>query len=293
MTPRRFTAMSTSWWITADRPSLLPAAELSVRTFEARLSRFLPDSAVSRLNRARAATCPTLAAVTRRALALRDATGGAFDPTLGARLSALGYDRPFTLLARRRPSPAPPPAARATLTVRVDGDTVTLDGDGDLDLGGIAKGFTVDHVLAELLAAGATSALVDGGGDLRGAGCPWPVGVGDGLAVDAAHAAVATSSTLRRRWRDALDRPLHHVLDPRTGSPAAGPIDVATAIAPDAATADALATALLVDAPGLLPRLAALGAHALLRDTSGAWWATPGAPLDAPPAPPAARDFPR
>jgi len=74
---------------------LLLEAEALVHDLEARLSRFRPDSALSRLNRERAATCPTLAAVTPLALGLRDRTGGAFDPTLGAGLCALGYDRSF------------------------------------------------------------------------------------------------------------------------------------------------------------------------------------------------------
>ena len=279
MSPRAFTAMGSGWWLDADRPGLLAGAEDLVRAHEARLSRFLPRSSLSALNRDRVATCPTLAAVTRLALRMREATGGAFDPTLGARLVALGYDRTFAAIASPAPAPDAPPAD--ALTVTVAGDEVRLDGPGALDLGGIAKGYTVDRTLAWLLARGARTAFVDGGGDLRGVGADCAYGVGDGLAVDALHGAVATSSTGARRWRDASGRPLHHLLDPRTGQPTAGPLETATVIAADAATADALATALLAAPTPVLHALAALGAHALVRDHDGAWWITPGAPLDA------------
>jgi thiamine biosynthesis lipoprotein len=271
--------MGTDWWLDADRPDLLAGAEDLVRAHEARLSRFVPTSSLSALNRHRVATCPTLAAVARLGLRMREATGGAFDPTLGARLVALGYDRTFAAIAT--PAPAPDGPTASALTVTVVGDEVRLDGPGALDLGGIAKGYTVDRTLAWLLSGGAQAAFVDGGGDLRGAGADCAYGVGDGLAVEARHGAVATSSTSARRWRDAVGRPLHHLLDPRTGHPTVGPLETATVIAPDAATADALATAVLAAPTTALRTLTAFGAHALVRDQGGAWWITPGAPLDA------------
>ncbi|MCB9735139.1 MAG: FAD:protein FMN transferase [Deltaproteobacteria bacterium] len=273
-----FTAMGTGWWVACDVPALLPGAEALVRAAEARLSRFDSASSLSRLNAARRVTDPLLAAVVRAALDLRDRTGGAFDPTLGARLAALGYDRDLADIGRPAPAAAWHPG---DLGVRVVGDEVRLDGAGALDLGGVAKGFTVDRVVAALRGWGARRVLVDGGGDLRGAGGAWPIGVGDGLAVWTDAGAVATSSTRRRRWRDQGDRPLHHVLDPRTGWPAASPVRTAVVVAPDAATADGLATALLVDAPGVVPRLAGLDAHALLDVGAGGWWMTPGAPVAA------------
>jgi len=282
---REFRAMGTSWWIACDVPSLLPEAETLVRSFEGRLSRFVPDSALSLLNRERSAVCPTLAAVTRVALRLRAATGGAFDPTLGARLAALGYDRSFDHIEPARGSlPMDLDPLPTTTAVVVEGDRVTLDGPGDLDLGGIAKGWTVDRVLERLVAGDADAALVDGGGDLRGVGRPWPIGVGDGLVVPTSAGAIATSSTRRRRWRDPAGRERHHILDPRAGLPSATTLDVATVIAPDTATADALATALLSGPPNalarLMPDLQALGAHALVCDREGRWWMTPHAPIE-------------
>jgi len=112
----------------------------------------------------------------------------------------------------------------------------------------------------------------------RIAGANFAIGVGDGLIVGRLHGAIATSSTRERRWFDSEGQELHHVLDPRTDRPAAGSIDSATVIAGDTATADALATALLVDPKPVLATVATLGLHALARDRDGSWWMTAGAP---------------
>jgi FAD:protein FMN transferase len=98
--------------------------------------------------------------------------------------------------------------------------------------------------------------LVDLGGDIALAGAapeggPWRVAIADPrshgtilttLALESG--AVATSGRDRRRFGPR--RMLHHLIDPATGAPAlAGPLTV-TVVAPDAATAEAHATAIAV-----------------------------------------------
>ncbi len=272
MITRSFQAMGPGWAIVAPAAQQLDRAEAEVRRVEALLSRFHATSALSHLNRFREARCPELAAVTLRALALRDATAGAFDPGVGHALTTLGYDRDFRdgLPARGRL-----PGAAARPTPVVQGDRVRLVGDGALDLGGIAKGWTIDHLAAQLRRAGVTEALVDGGGDLYGYGRSWAVGVDGGRHVELDGSAVATSSTLRRRWLLEGGGPAHHLVSPETGHPADAGVDIAVVTAPDATTADALATAMVV-APARTERcLASLNAAALARDARGRWWATP------------------
>jgi thiamine biosynthesis lipoprotein len=265
-----FRAMGTSWWVTCDRHNLLVSVEAWVRSLEARLTRFEPTSSLSRLNRERSMRDPLLAAVARAALRWQAITKGAFDPTLGRPLAALGYDRDFGTLV-----PVPlQPGASGSLRVNVDASTVSLEGEGTLDLGGIAKGWAVDRVHDRLRRRGARAILVDGGGDLRGSGRSWPLGVPGDRAIVLNDGAVATSSTLERRWTATDGTPLHHILDPATRMPADSGIVTATVRAPDATTADVLATALVVGPATVVPLLADHGASALLVDRSGRAWGT-------------------
>ena len=69
--------------------------------WESQLSRFRPDSALSRLNRADGrpvAAGEPLLGVMRQALAAARATGGIFGPTLGDRIADLGYSTTFAAL---------------------------------------------------------------------------------------------------------------------------------------------------------------------------------------------------
>lgn len=266
MTGHAFHAMGTEWWVETAEPTDGRRAEVLVRDLESRLSRFLPDSALSRLNRARKVEDPYLADVVRRALGVRAATGGAFEPGVGDDVIAAGYavsfaDLPAMVSAR--------PPSRARPNIVVSGDTVALEGAGLLDLGGIAKGYAVDRVCG--LFDGAF--LVDGGGDIRVSGPdPWPIGVPGDRTVLLRDGAIATSSSERRRWRTEHGV-AHHIVDARTGRSAAG-VTTAVVIAGDATTADALATALIADCATAVPALAVYAAHALVHQ--GAWWMTPG-----------------
>ena len=274
MNTRRFEAMNTSWWVRCDRSVLLDGVEPWVEEVEARLSRFLDDSALSRLNRTRSAEDAILAGVTRAALEMAEATGGAFDPTLGGQLAALGYDRSFEKIDRPTVERRREGDDGAPLAVHLEGDRVELHGDGELDLGGIAKGWTIDRVVERLRSSGAESVLVDAGGDLRGTGRPWPIGLEAGPVVELTGAAIATSSRRRRRWASAGGEEFHHILDPETGQSADSPLAEVTVIAGEAATADALATALLVAPDRLLPQLDRWEARAAVRSADGDWWTT-------------------
>lgn len=267
---RRFTAMGTTFYLRAEgvAPSVLADAEALVQDREARLSRFRPDSALSILNRAREVRDGVLAAVVRRAIAAREQTSGAFDPTLGEALCAAGYDRSFSELSGV--VSGEPRDVRPTL--HTSGDVVGLSGAGRLDLGGIAKGWTVDEVGAWLSAAGATRYLVDGGGDIVVSGGHW-VGIGDVHALWLEAGAVATSSTLKRRWTTSNGE-AHHILDPRTGRSATGPYQSAAVVAADVCTADVLATALIA-APALAwPAVQAQAQGAMVLSEDG-WMVTP------------------
>jgi thiamine biosynthesis lipoprotein len=234
---------------------------------DAAANRFLAGSEVSRLARgtgAPAVVSPLLAELIGVALTAAAATGGAVDPTLGGPLLDLGC--PDWAVAEPagpdRPQPAgpdrPQPSVRRRTSwrdVRLDGRTVTLPAGTLLDLGATAKAHAADLCAVAIADRFGCGALVSLGGDLRAAGPPpdggWQVLVRDGPDEPASHvrlagaAAVATSSTLHRTWRQG-GRVRHHVLDPATCRPAAPVWRTASVAADTCVRANTWSTAALV-----------------------------------------------
>jgi len=133
-----------------------------------------------------------------------------------------------------------------------------LDRKVRIDLGGVAKGYGIDLAVQRLRRAGCAGGLVDVGGDLRAFGRPadedvWLVAVRDPfedsflLTLKITDQAVCTSGNYYRYVRINGKR-YSHIVDPRTGWPADACPSV-TVIGPEAATTDALATALSVLGP--------------------------------------------
>jgi thiamine biosynthesis lipoprotein len=124
-----------------------------------------------------------------------------------------------------------------------------------VDLGGIAKGWTVDLAVDRARSAGARWIVVSAGGDLRiGGRAPVvPIGIDDpdspGCSIATLRpdrGALATSSTVRRSWGPGL----HHLIDPRTGAPAVTDAVQATVWAPTCTEAEVAAkVALLTGTP--------------------------------------------
>jgi FAD:protein FMN transferase len=130
-----------------------------------------------------------------------------------------------------------------------------------------------------------TAVLGELGGDLAVAGGRpdgWCVRVAeregaDGQLVLVRHGGLATSTTTVRRWHRS-GRPLHHILDPRTGASAGGPWRTVTVAAPTALAANTASTAAIVKGAGALDWLAGHGYAARLVGTDGAVRTTAGWP---------------
>ena len=257
----RFDAIGTTWEIVTDRH--LPATvrdEVTARidAFDREWSRFRADSVVSALARSAGAvaapadTVPMLDALA----ALSEATGGAVNPLVGASLDALGYDPAYSLHDR---GATPAPAAWQELLSWQDG-RLTLVEPATIDVGALGKGRLVDLVLGILTRTETGDLTVDAGGDLAVRGRPQRIGLEHpfdprrAIGVwEVTDAALCASAVNRRAWPAATGAAtLHHVLDARTGRPVRT-IVATWAVAPDAMTADAVATALFFDGG---PRLA-------------------------------------
>jgi thiamine biosynthesis lipoprotein len=255
---------TTATVVVTDQDALIAArsaVESELEALDAACSRFRGDSELSLLNSSggrgvRAGTL-LLEAV---GVALRAArlTDGLVDPTVGEALVLAGYDRDFEQLAA---------APGGLVWRRVPGwQRVRVDsGRGELrvprgvvlDLGATAKALGADRAAAAAgAAAPGVGLLVNLGGDISTSGPPpaggWTIRVADdhrapadapGQTIAVGSGAVATSSTTVRRWGEGR----HHIIDPRTGVPAASgwrTVSVAAATCVDANVASTAAIVL-------------------------------------------------
>jgi thiamine biosynthesis lipoprotein len=253
-------------------------ARRQLREIHAALSRFEPESELSRLNRDPRATVPASELMLDFAQAVSRAarlSGGLVDATQLPALERAGYRRSragepngslaTTLAAAqgRRPARPDPDSRWSQLSVDRVAGTVTRPPGLRLDSGGIAKGLAADCIAATL--ADHATFAVDCCGDLAiggAAGAPRTVGVadpfGDGVLASLAvtRGGVATSGIGRRSWRGADGLPAHHLIDPASGQPAFTGVVQVTALAPTAFEAEVLAkTALLTGPRGATARL--------------------------------------
>lgn len=233
-----------------DTARRLDRAESWLAAFEGRFSRFRPLSELSRLNAAAGRpfhASPALVQLVEEALGLARRTGGVFDPTILGALEDAGYDRSFELVTATATHRPARDSGVSWQDVQVDAvaRTITLPAGAGIDLGGIGKGYAIDRLAAIL----GSPCLVNGGGDVHVAGQPpdeasWRVGVADPFSPErdiivlaVTNRGVATSSSLRRRWR-AGGAVMHHLIDPRTGRPSASDAVQVTAVAATALLAD-------------------------------------------------------
>jgi thiamine biosynthesis lipoprotein len=273
----RFAALGSTAVVVTTLPDALPRAVDAVRAelaaIDVACSRFREDSELVALNAAAGRAVPVSPVLLDAILTARRAaevTGGLVDPTVGGAMRTLGYDRDF-----RSVSPDGP-ELRGTIRavpgwrrVHVDAaaGVVCVDPGVEVDLGATAKALAVDRALAAATAATEAGVLVSVGGDLAVGGPSGPDGwavlvtddhatdpAGPGQTVAIRSGALATSGTTVRRWRRGGVE-LHHVVDPRSGAPAAGcwrTVTVAAGCCVDANIASTAAVVMGPDAPAWL-----------------------------------------
>lgn len=305
------TARLAVWPPSALAPAV-GAVDRELHRLDLAASRFRPDSEISLVNAANGepvVVSDALAEAIGVALAAAQWTGGLTDPTVGTALIALGYDRDFAEVRQRRwdehdwlrpASPGP-----TWESVRLAGRLVHAPAGVVLDLGATAKGLGADWSAdAALQASGCGGVVVSLGGDVATAGdsprSGWPVLVADDhqlrvhspawpgtQLVRLSRGSLATSSIACRQWRRS-GRTLHHIVDPRTGLPAAGPWRTVSVAARTCADANAASTAAIVCGSEAPQWLAARDIPARLVGRNGSvlrvggWPASDGGVLTAP-----------
>ncbi len=232
------------------------AAFAEVRRIDTLFTTYGDAGPIARLNRgddARVVLDAETAALVAQCDALTRQTDGAFDVALQHLITVWGFETGEPAV----PSPVALEAARARSGWRhvvLAGDTLVRTNGAALNFGAIAKGYAVDRAVAVLAQHGVREALVNAGGEVRATGGTWTVGVQDPrdpqrlvTEFHVTREAVATSGDYEQFF-EADGRRYHHILDPSTGMSAGGCRSV-TVIAPDDATADALATGIFVLGP--------------------------------------------
>jgi FAD:protein FMN transferase len=290
-TERHFRAMGSDAHVVVvgGAGHLLDDAVRRIHQLEHRWSRFIDTSDICELNRRAGEdviVSSETALLVERAVEAWRLTGGGFDPTvLGAMLRA-GYDVSFDEIPTYR-TRATSALVTGCTDIRVDGCVVRLPFATGFDPGGIGKGLAADIVVGELLAAGASGACVNLGGDLRVAGWnprgdTWTVAIerpsnDEPVAlVGLGAGAIATSTTLRRHWNvDGHAR--HHLIDPSTGEPSDSDLVLVTVIAAEAWIAEVMAKAVLLRGSDRAFDIVDDGhVHALTIDVTGFVRSTPG-----------------
>jgi len=200
--------------------------------------------------------------VVKQALVQSALTNGIFDPSIGpvTHLWNVGSDTAHV------PTPAAIAAAKALVNwkdVVIDDQagTIFLKRRGmQLDVGGIAKGFAMDQALTIARKARVTTGIFNMGNSSIGllgtkpGGKAWKIGVQDPFQASGAYFATVDGSEMTvetsgpyQKFFMAGGKRYHHIMDPRTGSPAASGLEQVTLILPlDTKLADGLSTSCFI-----------------------------------------------
>lgn len=247
---------------------------------DAAMSRFCDDSELTRLHRARG---PVLGLSRELVAALTAAdrahriTGGRFDARVLADLERLG----FVAVPQAwpdAPAASPPAGSPSDRFMRREGRHGAVELLAPVDLGGIGKGLALRWAARRAAALlGESGFLLDAGGDLVShglrAGERWSIGIEDpsgsetplAVVVLGRDQAIATSSVRIGRRAGPDGRPVHHLIDPRTGEPGGAGLAAVTVAWPDPAWAEVWSKALFLEGA------ASIAGVARGRDLA-AWW---------------------
>jgi len=256
------------WVLTADEnkaKAVIEEAFDEMRRIERLMSKYNAASEISSLNKNGHITAsPDTFKCLDLAVQVSNMTDGAFDVTVGplidvwrtaAKSKTLPTDEQIKaalyLVGARNKLRLDPTSKKASLA----------RAEMKIDLGGIAKGYAVDRAIDKLRLKGLKSGYINAGGDIyflgkNHLGKPWRVKIYNPFGkngeppldrMELSDRACVTSGHYNR-FIQIKGRKLSHIVDPRTGQPASGTASV-TVIAPTAALADALATAMSVLRP--------------------------------------------
>jgi thiamine biosynthesis lipoprotein len=247
-----------------DARDAMADAYAEMRRVEALLSKYRSDSQIAKINQfvgddQFVPVDPEVRDILQRSLQYSVMTGGLFDITIGSLIDLWGIGTEHERI--------PDDSELKHILPFIDYRNVEIQADQGvrlryqevkLDLGGIAKGYSVDRGIEVLQSRNISSALLNAGGDIRCIGMkpdgtPWRIGVQhpreSGIlgVIELQDASVATSGDYERYFMHQGIR-YHHIFLPSTGMPGRECQSV-TILANATEVADVLATAVFVMGP--------------------------------------------
>lgn len=228
--------------------------------YEQLLSRTIEGSDVWRINHADGLPVEVsddTIVVLRCAVAVSEASGGAFDVTIAPASTLWDFTSGEAVL------PDADALAQAAELVDytkivMDGNTVTLPAGMMIDLGGIAKGYIADRVKSYLVSRGVEHAILSFGGNViaigrKPDGSDWKVGIqdidrptGETMMVVRNSGGSTVTSGIYERGFELDGVKYHHLLDPATGWPVQNELASVTILSAGSMESDALSTAVFV-----------------------------------------------
>lgn len=278
-----------------DSPTLAAAAEAAfaeMTRLADMMSRYRSTSVVNAINLLAGLqpvpVPPELLRVLLMAHQAAQASGGAFDTTVGA-LRDWNFDpnHPCIPSARQLSQQLHLVDPKGLVIDERAGTAYLATRGMRLDLGGIAKLPILQAGLHKLQKFGVANAMLNGGGDVlvmgQLNGRPWRVGLRDPrqpdrlLGVVSLNQGFVASSGDYERFVLHQGRHLHHILDPKTGYPTRGPHGVAL-ISDQLEALNGLGAAIMVAGAGAgRSRVArTAGLDALIVDADNSLWLSPG-----------------
>lgn len=243
---------------------LKPEIEHTMALVDCALSMFNDESTISAVNRSESiqVTDTMFLKVYRRAMEISDWTNGAFDITVAPAVNAWGFGFKHAENIKDATIDSLRSIIGYTKIHEQDGFITKDDPRIMLDCSAIAKGFGSDMVAAMLRSKGISDYMIEIGGEIvlsghNPKGKNWNIGISkpvdDSLSVNnelqtiisITDIAMATSGNYRNFYvKDG--RKYAHTIDPHTCMPVSHTLLSATVFAADCATADALATSMMV-----------------------------------------------
>lgn len=250
--------MGTFWEVTSWRKEAAGIVFAEAERLEGLLSKYIPESEVSRLNRAgELKVSPDTFYLIKSSGDLSGKTEGAFEITIATLVDLWGFsNKDYRLPAKEEISKTMKLVGSDKIILLENNNMVKFKFPGmKIDLGGIAKGYALDCAVSKLKEHGINDCLINAGGQVyalgKGNKGPWKIAVQNprkpeiSKIVELENKSISTSGDYEQFFFDNGKR-YCHILNPKTGYPADSGIASVTVIDKSAMSADVLSTSAFI-----------------------------------------------